>query len=250
MKPYYEDDQVAIYNTNFFEISIVFDEIAAIITDPPFSERTHTGHDKSANGHLGEGRDKSKRNQLGYNFLTKTDVENLAKIFSEINPLWTVIFTDHTLAPVYQQELEQYNRYVFAPIPFYSPGRSVRLSGDGPCSWTDWIIVSRNTKAARWGTLPGGYQFPREKSTRIGAKPLALMNAIVQDYSKPEQLILDPFCGSGTTLVAAKYLGRKAIGVEIEEECCEIAAKRLSQCSLKFNFSDEKETVSQETFIL
>jgi site-specific DNA-methyltransferase (adenine-specific) len=57
-------------------------------------------------------------------------------------------------------------------------------------------------------------------------KPIKLMKRLVK---RTEGLILDPFMGSGTTLRAAKDLGRKAIGIEIEEKYCEIAAKRMSQ---------------------
>lgn len=66
-------------------------------------------------------------------------------------------------------------------------------------------------------------------------KPEALMRQLIEDNCNQDDLILDPFMGSGTTLRAAKDLGRKAIGIEIEEKYCEIAAKRLSQEVFNFD---------------
>ncbi len=66
-------------------------------------------------------------------------------------------------------------------------------------------------------------------------KPEALMRwSIERSGAPPEAVILDPFMGSGTTLVAAKQLGRACIGIEIEERYCEIAARRLEQEIMEF----------------
>jgi DNA modification methylase len=60
-------------------------------------------------------------------------------------------------------------------------------------------------------------------------KPVRWMRWVIGLASDPGDVILDPFMGSGTTLVAAKSDGRRAVGIEIEERYCEIAARRLDQ---------------------
>lgn len=83
-------------------------------------------------------------------------------------------------------------------------------------------------KAFRY--LWSGYMRAPNSEAKVGhptQKPLALMEWCVENYSKPNDLILDPFCGSGTTCVAAKKLGRRYIGIDISPEYCAIARQRL-----------------------
>ena len=81
--------------------------------------------------------------------------------------------------------------------------------------------------------VPSSIQkFNTEVGLHPTQKPVALLSYLYLTYSDVGDSILDPFMGSGTTLVAAKQLGRKAVGIEIEEKYCEIAVKRLAQMEL------------------
>jgi len=233
MKPYYEEAGITIYHGDCLSLLSNMEAVDHVITDPPYSERTHRGHDASANGHVGAGKDNANRSGLGYGFLSETDVVEYVERISKLCNGWIVTFNDHTNIPILQREFLEAGRYVFAPIPFYSPGRSVRLSGDGPCSWTDWILCTRTSALVRWGTLPGGYVFTSDREY-MGGKPIDLMLALVRDYSRVGECVLDPFMGSGTTLLACKKMGRRSIGIDNNEESCEIAVNRLRQSVLNF----------------
>ena len=89
-------------------------------------------------------------------------------------------------------------------IASYSRTKKVYLYEE---RWTNYV----NTKKT---------DHPTEKS-------LKLMQWLVANFSQPNDLILDPFCGSGTTCVAAKMFGRRYIGIDISSEYCEIARQRL-----------------------
>ena len=210
-----------LYLGDCMDILPTLPKVDAVITDPPYSARTHAGHDAT----------NEIRATLGYQSLDDVMCRALASAYAECCAGWVVWMTDHTLAAVIRDALSEHGRYVFAPLPFYQAGRSVRLTGDGPCSWTDWIVAARTKAQSKWGTLPGGYiagQGWNDKA-RMGGKPTALMEALVTDYSRPGDLVLDSHMGAGTTGVACMRTGRRFIGCEVDPEAFDLSCRRIEQ---------------------
>jgi hypothetical protein len=237
--------------------------------DAPFSARTHEGHKagkmtadraaafakrpqkskgakrsaEQAYAARKAARGESGRRDLDYRPWTSVDVGRCVRIWAERRAGWFVSITDDVLAPAWRDAFEVWDLHTFPPIPFVETGGRVRFSGDGPSSWTCWVCVARpsSPKFVKWGTLTGYYEQAAERdfnkrggSKRIvGAKPLKAMGAIVRDYSRAGELVVDPTMGGGTTGIAAKSQGRRFIGIERNLARCKEAAKRIASTGVQ-----------------
>lgn len=199
----------------------------ALIADPPYGARTHAA--------VVERNDEAGRTEgltPQYAAWTPTDVHEFVRSWSPRVSGWIVTLTSHDLIPHWEDAHASVGRYCFTPIPCVMRGMSVRMAGDGPSSWSVFAVVARprSKEFATWGTLDGAYTGPRGSEAGGGrGKPGWLMSALVRDYSKPGDVVCDPFTGWGSTLMAAVENGRHAIGSEIDPQAFAEAQRRLAR---------------------
>lgn len=122
----------------------------------------------------------------------------------------------------------------------WEKGEHVSGGGDPATCWKpSWELLQvRNTGLLNGSRDGAVLRFLADKddyALHPTPKPTSLLRYLIGKVSRPGDIILDPFMGSGTTLVAAKQLGRRAIGIEIEEKYCQIAVDRLRQAVFQFD---------------
>ncbi len=197
MKPYYEDDLVTLYHGDCREVTAWL-EADVLVTDPPYGlgDRWQGGTWGAAPMYADARRWDVKPD----------DADLLTMIGDRPAVVWGGNY--FTLPP---------SRCWLAWIK----NPAMNTMADFELAWTS---LDKPAKAYTSTRNPDG---KRDHPTQ---KPVGLMRWTIGHM--PEGSVADPFAGSGTTLVAAKYLGRRAIGVELDERYCEIAAKRLAQDTL------------------
>jgi len=107
---------------------------------------------------------------------------------------------------------------------------------DCELAWTSFNSVIKKYTVRQQGFIKD----TKDKRYHPTQKPSELFIQILKDYSEPNNLILDPFCGSGTTCVAAEELGRRWIGIDISPVYVDIARKRIQEAKDKYALFEVK----------
>lgn len=236
MQPYYERDGVTIYHGDCREVlpTLPRDSVDLLLTDPPYGVNW-SGTTRQATSPLG---------------LLVGDDGTLD--VPEIIALALRVLVNH-------RHLYVFGRFDFAKLPI---GGHAELIWDkeipGPAAPAPWQyqheyiyfgVKSRIPAGRARGDGNGAARLRRgtvlrfKRPNALGAqrhpteKPVPLLCELIESSSKRGETVLDPFVGIGSTLVAALIEGRRAIGIEIEERYCAIAAERLSQQVLPLEVS-------------
>lgn len=200
MTPYYQDDSVTIYHGDCLDVFPLLTS-DLVITDPPYPKEFL---------HL---------------------YEELADLCSRFLPPAAPVLAmaGPSYLPAILQGMGKYLDYHWTIAYTTIGGQAAQL-------WTRKVIA--NWKPVLWfqnGAYEGKWVSDviksqgNDKENHHWGQSITGMRGLVDRFSLPGQTILDPFMGAGTTLRAAKDLGRKAIGIEVEERHCETAAKRMAQ---------------------
>jgi site-specific DNA-methyltransferase (adenine-specific) len=212
-KPYYQDKWVTIYLGDCREILPQLDvKVDLVLTDPPYGKQWARGLTAfSGVKHLAETRDtlywdKKRPQRECFDLMI---AKSKAQIIFGGN-----YFTDY-LYPTNCWLVWDKKGDAFDGIPM----------ADCELVWTSFNKVVKKYKFIQQGFLAD----VKEVRLHPTQKPDELISKILIDFSQENDLILDPFLGSGTTCYCAKKLNRYSIGIEIEEKYCEIAARRCSQ---------------------
>jgi site-specific DNA-methyltransferase (adenine-specific) len=225
MRPYYEEAGVTIYHGDCREmLSGVRPVCDVLCTDPPYASAAATATTGWA------------RQKWGGNWGDMSILTMLAELVLDsaaLSPIHEAVwFADHlgyaALIPSF------FRRYQVVQSVVWD--RDMLGMGAYFRKQTEMVIYARHTDSALFRVLDARDLIRLRPSSaekeHPAQKPLDLLIALLSPLGG--QRVLDPFAGTGTTLLAAKQLGRQAIGIEIEERYCEIAAKRLSQGVLSF----------------
>lgn len=202
-----------------------------VITDPPYSEHVHRNL-----GREGRSDGTRERDPLAFGALTEDMAREISIHLARVVRRWILVFSDERVLSAWRVSLEGGGAEFIRTGAWIKQDPMPQMSGDRPGAGLEWISIAHGPRTSgrlRWngGGRPAIWTFRGQEPGRIRhhptQKPLALMEALLRDFTDPGETILDPFAGSGTTGVACKHLGRSFVGWERDPKYHAVAERRI-----------------------
>jgi len=225
MKPYYDHNGITIYNGDCLEIMPELEPVDLVVTDPPYNFTTAS----AGNGKLNPWADLCN-SAYWFSAWIKIAMERLRK---KQGAIWE--FSNWKTIPTITKAVFDVGHKIESLLvwdkDWIGPGGARGLR---PSYELVALICHSKFQIPDRGIYDiQKFPWSSQRKYHPAEKPLQLIKWLIK-ISGEGITTLDPFMGSGTTLVAAKALGRKAIGIEISEKDCEIAVGRLAQEAIPF----------------
>lgn len=219
-EPYYADEWVTLYHGDVREAQLP--QADAVITDPPYArDHLHCWDTLAAVA--------AEALRPGGWLAAYSGEMHLPDVFARMTH--EALAYAWTLSVAYEGGGDIINRDDMAVLSNWKPILLYRRRPFGTARGLGGQFLAGERTKFRDVLRRGG----REKTLHEWAQPLGEASQLIEWFTRPGETILDPFAGSSTTLVAAKRLGRPAVGWEIEERHCEASATRLAQDVLDFS---------------
>ena len=207
-----------------------------VISDPPYEDELHSAVGKFASlRNDGKQYASNKLNSFRFNGVNAVRAD-VAKAIVETSEGWAVVFTLAEGVRAWRDDVQAAGGKYDTCLAWVKPDSAPRFNGQGPARGFECAVTAWCGKGHRkWnaGGKRGVYTHLVNGPLRHGEhpteKPQLLMLELLRDFTSHNQTILDPFMGSGTTLVACAKLGRKGIGIELDPDYFEIACRRVEE---------------------
>jgi site-specific DNA-methyltransferase (adenine-specific) len=191
-----------------------------VIMDPPYEKEAHSKVCRANTKGPGHGKSAIVEVQHKFPAITASQREEVARQCARISRGWVLAFCQIEAVGLWRDALVAGGASWRRGCIWTKPDAMPQITGDRPGQWGECMALAWAGKGrSRWNNRGKKGQWDVKKyeknRTNPTQKPLALMRLLIEAFTQPGDLICDPFMGAGTTLVAAKELGRRAIGWEI-----------------------------------